>query len=248
MKIVNFPFRGETKYPGAELGFRHFIKEYYLLKDYILEGDNYIGLVDYGNELDFCRAKKIINESIAGKQDILFFGGDHSTTSYIYEHLLEDNEIPVIVFDAHIDKSDEDITGYYNWNVLTKLNRVIPEGLVLGVRHYYSDIENPSNFRIIDDIECSNPNDIDSVVFNFASKYRTIYLSIDFDAINPIEFPGVGFPEPGGIWVRDIIRVIRILKKKKIQIICDFVEYNPMIEKKRSAAIILRLIEELRQS
>lgn len=53
-----------------------------------------------------------------------------------------------------------------------------------------------------------------------------VYLSLDIDAIDPAFAPGVSHREPGGLTVRDVIRVVGSLKGKVVA--ADLVEYNPL--------------------
>ncbi|MFI3118137.1 arginase family protein [Streptococcus suis] len=244
MLVVNLPFSGDSKIPGAELGFQFFIKESYLEKDYFIDPDTFINMQNYDNKIIQDQVKKIVTEEIEEQRSILFFGGTHSTTSFIFENILENTKIPLTVFDAHIDKGD-DISRYYNWNILSKINPLISRGLVIGTRHYYDQIANPSKFTIIDDIECQDFQKIEELIEEFIGKNAPIYVSIDLDVINSFEFPGVGFPEPGGISLVSLIGYIRKIKKISSCIIWDIVEFNPLIEKNRSVRALQRILQEI---
>lgn len=52
-----------------------------------------------------------------------------------------------------------------------------------------------------------------------------VYLSIDFDALDPSVLPAVGNPEPDGMKFKEIVEAVKILSGKLIGI--DFVEFTP---------------------
>ena len=244
MRIINLPFEGESKMPGTKLGFKYFLKHVYLYKEYYVNSRNFINLECYKDSEILKEAQSLIKKMINNKESIIIFGGNHSTTNFFVEHFLCDKHFPIIVFDAHIDKG-EDVSQFYNWNVLSRLNNYISKGLVLGVRHYYSKIENPSKFNIFDDVALFDLNYIGEKIEEFIKNEKTIYVSIDLDVLSPVEFPGVGFKEPGGIFLAQLIFFIRKIRKYNKHIIWDIVEFNPLIEKEKSLQVLERILEEI---
>lgn len=65
----------DSKVPGAELGFHFFIKESYLEKDYFIESDAFINMLNYDNKIIQYQVKKIVTEEIEEHRSILFFWG-----------------------------------------------------------------------------------------------------------------------------------------------------------------------------
>lgn len=244
MLFIHLPFKGSTKIPGAELGFKYFLKENYMQRNYYYDVKDFVNLENYENDGIIEQANIIINKYIENKDSIIIFGGTHSTTDFFFRRLKGVRNFPIIVFDAHIDKGLW-LNEYYNWNVLSRINDLIPKGLLLGVRHYYKDITNPHNFEVWDDIAMLSRQFIADKILNFCESEPILYVSIDLDVINPVEFPGVGFPEPGGINLVDLIYFIRLIRKTGKQIIWDIVEFNPLIEKDKSIKIIERVLTEI---
>lgn len=58
------------------------------------------------------------------------------------------------------------------------------------------------------------------------AQAKRIYLSIDFDVLDPSVIPWVGNPEPDGMQFKDVLRIVKALAPKLIAI--DFVEYTPI--------------------
>lgn len=53
-----------------------------------------------------------------------------------------------------------------------------------------------------------------------------VYLSIDFDILDPSVLPAVGNPEPDGLKFREVMEAIRVLAPKLAAV--DFVEFTPL--------------------
>lgn len=71
----------------------------------------------------FLTMKKYILEKIKKGEQIIFFGGDHASTSVIWSNIIQtDKEMAVIIFDAHNDYGDT-VNGYYNTNILDHAER-----------------------------------------------------------------------------------------------------------------------------
>jgi arginase len=52
-------------------------------------------------------------------------------------------------------------------------------------------------------------------------------LSFDIDAIDPVACPGVGSPEPGGLWPEEMLPLIARLKDNKKFLGMEITEFNP---------------------
>jgi agmatinase len=71
-----------------------------------------------------------------------------------------------------------------------------------------------------------------------------VYVSIDFDGIDPAFAPGVSHREPGGLSVRDVIAVIQSLPRPLVG--ADLVEYNPSRDiQDITARVAGKLLKEL---
>jgi agmatinase len=71
-----------------------------------------------------------------------------------------------------------------------------------------------------------------------------VYLSVDLDGLDPAFVPGVSHPEPGGLTVREVIRVIHALPGPLIG--ADVVEYNPRRDICGATALVAaKLVKEI---
>ncbi len=75
---------------------------------------------------------------------------------------------------------------------------------------------------------------LDTVKINIANKLSDlkkaeapVYLSIDFDVLDPSILPAVGNPEPSGLLFREVLDIVKLLSKKISAV--DFVEFTPVV-------------------
>ncbi|WP_367007359.1 arginase family protein [Streptococcus sp. ZY19097] len=246
--FINLPYKGRTKVPGSECGFINFIRNNYLERRYYLQ-NNFIDVSDYENNNLILDLKSKISDHY-NEEDIFIFGGDHCTTSFVFDNLIDtEKKIGIIIFDAHLDKGDVS-DGYYNWNVLNCIEDRIESGMIIGVRHDYYKVPTPRKYKIYDDIEVDeNRKNILENIKECIKNFDIIYVSLDVDVLNISDFPGVSFPMPGGLSLVNLVYFIRKIKNfKKIygkNVIWDLVEYNPLIESNISNISLQRILTEI---
>jgi arginase len=59
---------------------------------------------------------------------------------------------------------------------------------------------------------------------------KRIHLSVDMDALDPVEAPGVGTPVPGGLSYRESHLLMEILADSGKLASMDLVEINPILD------------------
>lgn len=76
--------------------------------------------------------------------------------------------------------------------------------------------------------------------------YRRIHVSLDMDALDPAEAPGVGTPVPGGLSYREAHLLMEILHDSAKVTSLDIVEINPILdERNRTAKLAVELTASL---
>jgi arginase len=184
----------------------------------------------------------------------LFVGGDHSIAVGTVAAAGSDGEpIGLIWLDAHGDFNTPDTSPSGNIhgmplaivmgeghpdlvNVGRPGPKVLPENVVMiGLR----DIDPAEKRRLRDSgVTIFTMRDIDEqgissvankAVMKFAHMKR-IHLTVDMDALDPVEAPGVGTPVPGGISYREAHLLMEILADSKKVGSMDLVEINPILD------------------
>lgn len=174
---------------------------------------------------------------------VLTLGGDH-TISYpvLQGYAKHYKSLTILHLDAHPDLYDE-----LDGNRLSHacpFARIMEEGLAtrlvqVGIRtmnaHQQAQAE---RFGVeVHPMNRWNPN-ID------LSLTGPLYLSIDLDALDPAFAPGVSHHEPGGLNMREVIRLIQNIQVPVVG--ADIVEYNPQRDlNDMTAAVCLKLIKEV---
>lgn len=201
----------------------------------------------------------------------LVLGGDHSISigsiAGIKKHY---RELGVIWYDAHADLNTAETSPSGNIHgmslatnlglghpVLTKIGgyepKIKPEHIVIiGAR---SIDEGEKQLIREKGIKVYTMHEIDrrgmTAVMEETITYlkeRTdgVHLSLDLDAIDPIDAPGVGTPVLGGITYRESHLAMEMLAEAEMITSAEFVEVNPIIDhKNQTANIAVELITSL---
>ena len=71
-----------------------------------------------------------------------------------------------------------------------------------------------------------------------------VYISLDLDVLDPAFAPGVSHHEPGGMSVREVLRLIHSIKNPIVG--ADVVEYNPLRDVNGMTAMVAaKFVKEL---
>ncbi len=184
----------------------------------------------------------------------LFVGGDHSiAVGTVAAVTRQDEPMGLIWIDAHGDINTPDTSPSGNIhgmplailmgdghkalvNVGWPGPKIQPENVVMiGLR----DLDTVEKKRLKHSgITVFTMRDIDEqgissvankAVMKFAHLKR-IHLTVDMDALDPVEAPGVGTPVPGGITYREAHLLMEILADSKKLTSMDLVEINPILD------------------
>ncbi|MCF8087981.1 MAG: arginase [Desulfotignum sp.] len=202
-----------------------------------------------------CTAVYTLGRRVMTEGDFpLFVGGDHSiAVGTVAAAGAEDESIGLIWLDAHGDFNTPATSPSGNIhgmplailmgeghpdlvNVGRQGPKVLPENVVMiGLR----DIDPVEKKRLkTSGVTVFTMRDIDEqgistvankAVMKFAHMKR-IHLTVDMDALDPVEAPGVGTPVPGGITYREAHLLMEILADSKKMGSMDLVEINPILD------------------
>ena len=179
----------------------------------------------------------------AGRGPLLSLGGDHSVSYPLVEGLAQRHgPLNVLHFDAHPDLYDllggdplSHASPFARLLERGRVGRLVQVGIRASNRHQR---EQALRFGVTT-IEAH-----DFVAAEVPIPAAPLYVSIDLDVFDPAFAPGVSHPEPGGLWVRDVLRVLRRIDDPLIG--GDVVEYNPITDRDDTTAVVaIKLAKEL---
>ncbi len=245
--IIGLPMDWTTSYvPGTRFAPEKIrsaacnIELYSFLTGRELESYGYIDLGDVslpnGDVVESLRRIKIVVKGFTEDYpDIIpvFLGGEHLVTYPIVKALRDEIDL-VVVFDAHGDLRDDYLGVKYshatvNRRIVEELNKRV---LIIGGRAFSrEEIDFIKNSNEVDVIPPPLHSDWSKVLnmIRRATKNRSVYISIDMDAIDPGYAPGVSNPEPLGLTPSELLNILREIVYSSGSIRgFDIVEVNPL--------------------
>lgn len=231
--------------------------------DKILECLKNISIKDDGKSLVYEVGSIPINSSnieetnlnIENSEGDLFIGGDHSITYSLFKSLSKKyKNAGLVMFDAHPDcennfspPSHEDfIQVLIEQGILKKENLILIGLRNIDKKEYYYLKDNNIKYYTVKQLT-ENIEEASDVIMETSRKFEALYVSIDIDVVDPSQAPGTGYPEPSGLYVRELIYLVNRLKMLKNLKRVDLVEVNPdkdvnNITSKLAARIISELL------
>lgn len=180
-----------------------------------------LGAVPFKDYLDILRHYETLLENDV---QVLSFGGDHSVTYPIMKAFAKKYpDLTILQLDAHSDLYDE-FEGNRHSHACP-FARIMEEGLAgrlvqVGVRTLTThQREQAARFGVvIHEMKDGLPDKLD--------LSGPLYLSLDMDVLDPAFAPGISHHEPGGMSVREVLRIIHSIDVPVVG--ADIVEYNPL--------------------
>lgn len=210
---------------------------------------NYDEIIDVNQKLN-----KEVSASIENNRFPLVLGGDHSiavgSVSAISKHY---NNLGVIWYDAHGDLNipEESPSGNIHGMPLRILtgegpkellelnsNVIKPENIVLigmrdldkGERQFIKN-HNIKTFTMSDIDKLGIKEVIENTIEYLKSRnVDGVHLSLDVDALDPLETPGTGTRVLGGLSYRESHFALELLHQSHLISSMDLVEVNPLID------------------
>jgi arginase len=210
---------------------------------------------------DLCnRLAHTVFETVNKDEMFAVFGGDHScaigTWSGAAQALKQSGPLGLIWVDAHMDSHSPDTTpsGALHGMPLACLLGFGPKNLcqigypgpklapehvcLIGVRCFEPDesaLLKQLGVRVFSMTEVKKRG-LDNVMRDALSIVKAgtsgFGLSIDLDAVDPVDAPGVGSPEQNGIPARFLINALSILRNEPALVGVEIAEFNPFLDVK----------------
>jgi len=188
--------------------------------------------------------KNVTSELKKQDKQIIILGGEHLITLGSFTCFPKDTGY--VVFDAHYDLRDQ----YADTKLshAAYLRRLVEEcgseNIVhVGARAFVKEelaFLKEHNIATVSDKEIRNGNG-PKLLKDITSTFDRVYLSVDFDVLDPAFSPGVGNPEAVGISSRELYDLITTLQNKKI-VAADMVELNPTYDNGSTASMAAKMI------
>lgn len=210
-----------------------------------------LGDLDLG--ADPAYARETIQESfafISEKATPIFIGGEHSISPAIVAQVARRRgEIGVVVLDAHFDLREE--YGGTKYSHACASRRILETDKVAGyvsigirsgdLKEYILAEEQEISYHSSDEVR---ERGIEAVLNDALKEVGCdeIYLSIDFDALDPAYAPGVGNPEPFGLTSWDVRHVVETIVPRAVGL--DVCEIAPAFDGGQTASLGAKLIRE----
>lgn len=217
------------------------------------------------------RLAKIVDTEVSNQRFPLILGGDHSiaigSLAGIAKHY---HDLGVIWYDAHSDINSADTSPSGNIHGMPlAVNLGIGNEHLINILGYRPKIK-PEHIvivgaRSIDDGEKELIKDLGIRMYTMSDvqtmgiekvmaetiaylHYTTdgIHLSLDVDALDPSETPGVGTPVHDGLSTLDSYEAMTMLAKAEVITSAELVEVNPLLDKEdKTVSIAVKLMELL---
>lgn len=160
---------------------------------------------------------------------LIAIGGEHLISYPLFlATKKKHSQFSILHLDAHADLAENLFGSTLSHGTVmylclqNGLDKLVQYGVRSGSREEYYLRQEDSRI-----IPAQRIEEIDEAL----TEGEKIYLSLDYDFFDPGYFPGTGTPEAGGASFDEYVRILKLLKRKQIDIIgADLVELAPDID------------------
>ena len=177
------------------------------------------------------------------RRGLLALGGDHAVTfPLVRAHATRFPRLNLLHLDAHPDLYD-DFEGR-PYSHASPFARVMEAGLAarlvqVGIRTLNQPQREQVRRFAVEQVAMRDWTGRERVTFE-----GPVYLSLDLDVLDPAFAPGVSHHEPGGLSVREVVRLIQQFEGELIG--ADVVELNPSRDRDGVTAMVAaKLVKEI---
>lgn len=186
---------------------------------------------------------KAIEDELEAGHKTLCIGGDHSVAYPILRaYARRGMPLHIIQFDAHPDLYDDlDGDRYSHACPFARLLEEFPdlELTQIGIRTMNAPCQEQADRFGVRVFEMR-----DFPAASVLNITGPVYISLDLDVLDPAFAPGVSHHEPGGMSVREVLRLIHSIKNPIVG--ADVVEYNPLRDVNGMTAMVAaKFVKEL---
>jgi len=174
-------------------------------------------------------------------------GGEHAISLGLVLAALEKfTDLAVLHIDAHADLRDSyEGTQYGHGCVLRRISEHCPV-FSYGIRSLSIEERDFIRFNQIPHVFAFERNKTDKFEAFLNKLPENIYLTIDMDALDPSLVPGVGTPEPGGLFWEELMEFLDLVNCHSTIVGFDVVEVLPLagqtVSEFTAAKLVYRLL------
>jgi agmatinase len=185
------------------------------------------------------------SDVLAHGSALLALGGDHAVTfPLVRAHAERHPGLAILHLDAHPDLYD-DFEGQ-RYSHASPFARILEAGLAarllqVGIRTLNDTQRRQASRFGVQQIAAGDVIDTAPESLRFDGP---VYLSIDLDVLDPAFAPGVSHHEPGGLTVREVLRLVHRFSGRLVG--ADIVELNPSRDPSGVTAMVAaKLLKEI---
>ncbi|MEZ0290449.1 MAG: agmatinase [Sulfolobales archaeon] len=196
------------------------------------EGDIAVVYGDVEKTLE--RVERVLSDIFSESRFPVVIGGEH-TISYGVIKAISKRSVGVVVFDAHLDLRD----GYMGLrfshaSVMKRVSEILEPGSLFYVgvravsREELGEVSRLGHeYILITSLRRLGLREVIKRFIRWSERYKTLYISIDVDALDPSVAPGVETPEPDGLMTWELLDLLdEIIDPRVVGV--DIVEINPL--------------------
>ena len=218
---------------------------------------------------------KLTHQSVMQNRYFMTLSGDHSsaigTWSGAYSACHQQHKTPGLIWiDAHMDSHTPESSPTQNIHgmplasllgygyddlrsILSATPKLQPQNVILiGIRSFeppekeFLDSLNVTIYYAEDVLKRGYHTVLQEALTRLDPQIDALGVTIDIDAIDPTQAPGVSTPEPGGLAAQDVIDALPLIQQHPKLIGCEISEFLPAKdENNKTLNITLNIIEGL---
>ena len=256
--IFGVPFDGTTSYRGGARFAPNVIREVSVNLESLVYENGFdmrdAKIHDMGNLDEHGKPEDAIDEVYFYVSKILddnkipiMLGGEHSITVGVAK-AIQKKDYGILFIDAHTDFRNEYLGMKYShacvarrsYEILGK-DRIATIGIRSVSPEEYNDEEFKNYFKISSEYVYKNGIDKSIELLENYFGNKKIYLSIDMDGIDPSFAMGVATPEPYGLSIWDVRKIIEKFSDRIIG--ADIVEISPPFDNGNTSMLAAKLVQ-----
>ncbi|MGQ9542605.1 MAG: agmatinase [Candidatus Bathyarchaeia archaeon] len=195
------------------------------------------------------RLQLIVREIHTKSKVPIIIGGEHTITYGSVQAF--DGDVAIVDFDAHLDLRDEYMGCRMSHTTCIRrlIERIGSDRIIqVGTRAVSKgELEYARNsglkFYSAYDVREQGPERISEIVNSRLKRFRSRYITIDMDVLDPAYAPGVGNPEGEGLDPHTVIDMLRMIVSPDL-VGMDLVEVCPDYDNGATAAQAVKILFE----